>query len=189
MKAAAIAGGVLAAAYPFAVYFGLDAIEPRTLALVVAIAAGLRVLQVKRIFGAAEVATLGATALLAAAIAWSNSEDLLELYPVVVSLGLLASFGLTLKRGPSMIERFARLREPDLGPAGVLYTRRVTMVWCAFFAINAAIAAWTALAASREAWLLYNGFVSYCLVGALFAGEWLVRKRVLVRLALAESRG
>jgi uncharacterized membrane protein len=188
MKAAAIAGGVLAAAYPFAVYFGLDAIEPRTLALFIAGVAGLRVLQVKRIFGAADVAALGATALLAAAVAWSNSETLLKFYPVVVSLGLLASFALTLRRGPPMIERFARLREPDLGPAGVTYTRRVTVLWCAFFAINAAIATYTAVAASREAWLLYNGFVSYCIVAALFAGEWLVRKRVMLKLELVEPR-
>ena len=188
MKAAAIAGGVLAAAYPFAVYFGLDLIEPRTLALIVAVAAGLRVLQVKRIFGAADVAALGATALLAAAVAWSNSETLLKFYPVVVSLGLLASFGLTLKYGPPMVERFARLREPDLGRAGMRYTRRVTIVWCAFFAINAAVALYTAVAASREAWLLYNGFVSYCIVAALFAGEWLVRRRVMPKLELAEPR-
>ena len=189
MKGLAIAGGVLAAAYPFAVYFGLDVLEPRRLALIIAVVASLRALQVRRVFRGADVATLGATALLAAAIAWSNSEVLLRFYPAVISLGLLASFGLTLRRGPSMIERFARLREPGLGHAGVVYTRRVTQVWCAFFALNAAIAIYTAVAASREAWLLYNGFVSYLLVGALFAGEWLVRKRALERLELAEHRG
>jgi uncharacterized membrane protein len=189
VKALAIAGGVLAAAYPFAVYFGLDVVEPRRLALIVAVVAGLRALQVRRVFRAADLAMLGAIALLAAAVAWSNSEMLLRFYPAVISLGLLASFALTLKRGPSMIERFARLRDPDLGSAGVVYTRRVTQVWCGFFAFNAGIAIYTAIGASREAWLLYNGFVSYLIVAALFAGEWLVRKRALERIELAEQRG
>lgn len=186
MRRLAIAGGVVAAAYPFAVYFGLDALEPRRLALIVAAVAAVRALQARQVLRAPELATLGATALLAGAIALWNSEAMLRFYPVVVSLGLLASFAVTLRRGPSMIERFARIVDPQLSAAGVAYTRRVTKVWCAFFAINAAIAAYTALGASREAWLLYNGFISYLIVGGLIAGEWLVRKRAIARIELAE---
>ena len=32
-----------------------------------------------------------------------------------------------------MIERFARIREPNLSMQAVSYTRRVTQVWCVFF--------------------------------------------------------
>lgn len=77
-----------------------------------------------------------------------------------------------------MIERFARLRHPDLPEAGVHYTRQVTQVWCGFFFVNALVAAWTAVAVSREAWALYNGLIAYVLMGTLFAGEWLVRQRL-----------
>jgi uncharacterized membrane protein len=189
LKAAAIAGGCLAVAYPFAVYFGLDAFEPRHLAFVLVLAALGRVAGARRYFGRADVAIVIATALLAGAIAWSNSELMLRFYPVVISLGLLAAFAQTLLRPPSMIERFARLAEPDLGAAGVAYTRRVTQAWCVFFAANGAIALYTAVAASRETWLLYNGFISYLLVGAMYGGEWLIRRRVLNRVELAESRG
>ena len=33
----------------------------------------------------------------------------------------------------SAIERIARLQHPDLPPEGVVYTRRVTQIWCVFF--------------------------------------------------------
>ena len=77
-----------------------------------------------------------------------------------------------------MIERLARLQEPDLPAAGVAYTRRVTQVWCGFFIVNGSVSLLTALFASDAGWALYNGVISYALMGLLFVGEWLIRKRV-----------
>ena len=101
-----------------------------------------------------------------------------RLYPVLVNAGLLASFGYTLLRPPTMIERLARLHEPDLPPHAVRYTRRVTQVWCVFFACNGLAALVTALWMSERIWALYNGLIAYILIGLLFAIEWLVRQRV-----------
>jgi uncharacterized membrane protein len=98
-----------------------------------------------------------------------------RLYPVFMSAAMLAVFAHSLWRSPSMIERFARIVEPDLPPAGVAYTRNVTWVWCGFFALNGAVALWTALWADLAVWTLYNGAISYGLVGALAGGEWLLR--------------
>ena len=63
------------------------------------------------------------------------------------------------------------------------YTRRVTQAWCLFFALNGVVALATALAASDEVWMLYNGLVAYGLIGAMFAGEWLIRRHVRRRWA------
>ncbi len=92
---------------------------------------------------------------------------------------MLILFGTTLLRPPTMVERFARLRKPELSPAGVRYTRRVTEAWCLFFVFNCAVAAYTALFASREVWALYNGFIVYILMGTLFVGERAVRRRMI----------
>ncbi|MCH7339233.1 MULTISPECIES: septation protein IspZ [Acinetobacter] len=100
----------------------------------------------------------------------------LKLYPVGMSLGALIIFALTLYRPPSMIERFARLVEPDLPASGVVWTRKVTVVWCFFFAINAMIALATVFAPMKY-WIIYNGFVSYLLMGILFLGEYILRKK------------
>ena len=101
----------------------------------------------------------------------------LKLYPVLMSLGSLAIFAATLIKPPSMIERFARLAEPNLPEAGVIWTRKVTIVWCIFFVCNALIALATVLCASMQLWVLYNGFISYVLMGLLLLGEFILRKR------------
>jgi len=106
-----------------------------------------------------------------AAIVWTNSEHLLRIYPSLVNLGLLIAFGATLVHGTSMIEKFARIGTPDLSDAAVRHTRRVTQIWCVFFATNGLFSLYTALYWQREAWSLYNGAISYGLVGALLGGE------------------
>jgi uncharacterized membrane protein len=96
-----------------------------------------------------------------------------------VSAGLLVAFGATLRRGPTMIEKFARSTYPEPSPEIIRYTRRVTQVWCVFFIVNGGFSVYTALYWSRASWALYNGFVAYLLIGALLAGEWLWRSIVI----------
>ncbi|MGO2055828.1 MAG: hypothetical protein ACTH2G_08900 [Halomonadaceae bacterium] len=81
-----------------------------------------------------------------------------------------------------VIERLARLREPELPAAGIRYTRNVTWAWCGFFILNGAIASWTALYASLATWTLYNGAISYGLIAVMFTGEWLIRHQLRSRL-------
>lgn len=101
----------------------------------------------------------------------------LKLYPVFMSIGAFIIFASTLIKPPSMIERFARLAEPDLAPEGVAWTRQVTKVWCGFFCLNAAIALITVFGMPMKIWVLYNGFLSYVLMGLLMLGEFILRKR------------
>jgi uncharacterized membrane protein len=167
--------GALTLAYPFLVYFGIDRAEPRWLAFLLAAVALLRATATRDaiwLWGAAFGLALAALS------AASNALLPLKLYPVLVNSVLLVFFGASLAHPPSMIERLARLREPELPQAAIAYTRLVTQVWCAFFAVNGSIALVTALWASDEAWAVYNGFVAYVLIGLLFAGEWVVRRRV-----------
>jgi uncharacterized membrane protein len=167
----------LTAAYPLIVYLSLGHIEPRYLALLLLALGALRWLaggaQVVQARWVAAVALLlaGSTALL-------NLSLPLKLYPVLVNFALLAVFGLSLWRGPTVVERIARLQEPDLDPRGVAYTHRVTQVWCGFFVLNGGLSLATALWASEKVWALYNGLIAYGLIGTLMAGEWLVRRRL-----------
>jgi len=169
--------------YPPLIYFGLEFAEPRQVALLLALLALLRrrsdAARLLAGLSHIDLAVLVALLALAGITALTNSETLLRLYPAAVNLGLLLLFGLSLRAPPSMVERFARLRDPQLPPAGVRYTRCVTQVWCAFFFVNGSIAGYTALSSSRETWALYNGLIAYLLMGALFSGEWLIRRRLL----------
>jgi uncharacterized membrane protein len=161
--------------YPLAIWAGHGKVEPRWLACLLLLAAATRLPKLK-LSRSARWTAAGALALAAVAVA-ANALLPLKLYPVLVNGALLAAFGYSLAAPPSMIERFARLREPELPPAAVAYTRRVTQAWCAFFAFNGAVALWTALYASEATWSLYNGAVSYLLMGLLFGGEYLLRIR------------
>ena len=113
---------------------------------------------------------------------WGTRNSACGAYPVAVNAVMLAIFLSSLWRGMPVIERLARLREPELPAAGVRYTRNVTWAWCGFFILNGAIASWTALYASLATWTLYNGAISYGLIAVMFTGEWLVRHQLRSRL-------
>ncbi|MBZ4415730.1 hypothetical protein [Myxococcus sp. RHSTA-1-4] len=167
--------GLLSLAYPLLVYYGLGRFEPRWMALPLAGMAVVRAVATReRVWLAAAAGAL----VLAAASMLGNHALPLKLYPVLVNTMLLTVFATSLAWPPSVIERLARLREPELPPSGVAYTRRVTQVWCGFFVFNGGMALATALWASDATWALYNGLLSYGLMGLLFAGEWVVRRRV-----------
>lgn len=100
----------------------------------------------------------------------------LKLYPVFMSIGAFVIFFSTLIKPPSMIERFARIVEPDLPQEGVAWTRNVTIVWCFFFLLNAIVAIFTVFFTSTDVWVIYNGFISYVLMGIIFAAEFMLRK-------------
>lgn len=101
----------------------------------------------------------------------------MRFYPVGVSLAMLLLFGSSLVSGMPVIEQIARLKDPQLPDTAIPYTRKVTWIWCLFFVVNGSIAAWTALYGSMQQWLSYNGLISYCLMGLMFAGEWCLRPR------------
>jgi uncharacterized membrane protein len=88
---------------------------------------------------------------------------------------MLAIFACSLKFPPTVIERFARLKSPQLSLKALAYTRKVTVVWCCFFVVNASIALYTVFFASTKIWTLYNCFISYCLMVGLLLAEFLVR--------------
>jgi uncharacterized membrane protein len=170
--------GLLAVAYPFLIYAGLRWLEPRSVALLLGGAVALRAVLGWQRPSAQELRRLAVPGLLVAAVlvltlALNDARALLFV-PVLANGALLVAFGRTL-RGPSLVETFARLREPELSDAQIRYCRTVTGVWCVFFAANAAVCLWLALVADLWLWTLYTGLVSYLLVGAVFAVEFVVR--------------
>lgn len=167
-------------AYPVVVYLGFGRWQPLWLGLALAALLLLRAWSARD--GVWLAAGLGA-ALLSLASQWGGSWVPLKLYPVMVSAVLLGVFAASLARPPTIVERIARLTEPQLPPEAIAYTRKVTLAWCGFFIVNGAVAAATVAWGSDEAWLLYNGLLSYLLMGAFFSGEWLLRQRMRSRLA------
>jgi uncharacterized membrane protein len=141
--------------YPFAVYYGMAHFAPWQFALL-----------------------LGSLWLARAVTGKRRPGDVLMAGAVLLFCLLLALFGASLKYGPPMVERLARLREPQLPQKAIRYTRHVTIAWCLFFLCNGLCAAALTLWAPLSWWALYTGLISYVLIGLMFAIEWLIRQRV-----------
>jgi len=112
-----------------------------------------------------------------------NSHIILKFYPLLMNLVLLGAFGMTLFSPPNMIFRFATMQDKkikgSLGEKSVeVYCRTVTKAWCGFFIFNGSIAAFTIFHGSDLVWSVYNGGISYILIGIFFTGELIIRKMV-----------
>src|SRR5262245_12778126 len=83
--------------------------------------------------------------LVLACLAVLNSTLAAKAYPVAISSAAVATFAASLWRPPSLIEQFARIREPDLSLEAQSYCRNVTIVWTVWLTINTVIAAGLAL--------------------------------------------
>lgn len=170
---------LLAVAYPFVVYVGLERLGPRELGLGLLLLSVLRIALVapSRILDYVHSFWMPALSVVVVAAAAAASDDPLALLlaPTLVSWTLLGVFAHSLFRGPPLIERLARVRAGHLSMEQQAYCRTVTLVWCGFFALNGAIALFLALFAAVGVWASYTGFGAYLLIGALFLIELAVR--------------
>ena len=110
----------------------------------------------------------------------SNSGRVVMVYPVIINAGLFIYFWQSLKSGQTAIERLARIEQPDLPFEAIGYTRILTQVWCGFFILNGATSILTVAIGDMKLWALYNGLISYVLIGVLILGERLLRPRLIV---------
>ncbi|MDR2864453.1 MAG: AMP-binding protein [Spirochaetaceae bacterium] len=114
----------------------------------------------------------------------------LQLYPVIINLIMLFVFGISFFIPPVIIFRFATLGDKSIkgSPAEkqiYRYCRKVTLVWCLFFVGNGAFALFTFFSKSKILWLIYNGFISYILIGILIFGEMGIRKMMKKKISRA----
>ena len=159
--------------YPLMILWLLPHAGARALAL-----AGLGLLLARAVI-TRKVRQNGLFALPIIVLLMAGQDELgLRLYPVLGNLMMLVMFAGSLMGPMPLVERLARISEPDLPEAGIRYTRNVTWVWTGFFALNTLAALATAVWADLATWTLYNGALSYLLTPLLFHGEWIVRQYV-----------
>jgi len=171
---------VLLLSYPVLVWLALQQASPRAVAAVMVAAfaavAGAALFRTDELllFLLRRFGVLVVFALMAAAF---DDPLALKLLPAFTHLWLLGTFAATLRQGPPFAEHFARRAHGGDLPGFLRpYTRNVTIVWCVFFAINAVVYAWLAVAAPLETWAFYTGFGCYALSFALIAGEYVFHK-------------
>jgi uncharacterized membrane protein len=170
-----VLAAALTVAYPLAVYFGLTRLGTRSVVVLLAFVMVAGVIVQKRKLS--ELKGVLAAALVLALTAFFDDHRFLLATPVLINLGLLATFGGSLRTETPIVEKFARMQVSDLSLEEIRYCRSVTQVWSVFFVLNGTAAAVLALAAPLSWWALYTGLIAYGLIGGLGAFEYVIRKR------------
>ena len=97
------------------------------------------------------------------------------------NLALAALFGRTLfGAGEPLVTQMARMVFPQgISERKRRYTRQVTLAWTLFFMANASLSAGLFLLAPPAVWSAFANLLSLPLIGMMFIGEHLCRRRVL----------
>lgn len=98
----------------------------------------------------------------------------LKFYPPICNLFVFVVFFSSLFAKETIIQKFARMCGDKLERPAWVYTRNLTYVWCVFMFMNLLISIWT-IFLSDNIWMLYNGCISYILIGLFFGIEYVVR--------------
>lgn len=170
---------VFAALSPFVLYF---AVTLARIELAAAILLGFALLRaIPAVLGARREHRLAALRLPLVAIVSAGVGVVAQDHRALLALPSASQLGFGMVflgslRGTPLVEHFARMKAPALGPAQRRYCRTVTVVWgvvlVAAALVGFALAAWAPL----RVWAAFTGVGSYVLVGVVFSAEYLTRK-------------
>ena len=97
-----------------------------------------------------------------------------KFYPPSINFCLFVIFFSSIFQEKTVIQKIALSMEPDAKPWVLNYTRKLTYIWSIFIFLNFLVSVAT-IFMSKEIWALYNGVISYILVGLLFGIEYIIR--------------
>lgn len=159
----------VAIAYPIAVFFALQhGFSVRMFGLILVCFVLIALVRHKNIW-------MGLCGIILACLAMiSDCEIFLKLYPVLMNAAVCVAFTVSLWNVP-LIQRFGEKMKYKMDDGAKLYARRVTIAWAIFMGINTCISFATVFM-SDWLWTLYNGLISYCLIGIMIIGEYIVRR-------------
>lgn len=97
-----------------------------------------------------------------------------KLYPILMNFIFLCVFFGSLFAKETVIQKIAKHLDGKLEEPVLTYTKNLTYVWIVFLFLNFSISVWS-LFLSDNFWALYNGLISYLLIGGIFAVELPIR--------------
>lgn len=111
---------------------------------------------------------------LAIGVLITQSEIVLEFYPIVLTLIFLFVFGVPLLQGKSIITRFAMMMDDAIEThpgRGILERccKALNIVWCIHFIVSLAINCMIVFGSTLRIWTLYNALISYLVQGLIIA--------------------
>jgi uncharacterized membrane protein len=127
------------------------------------------------------------------------AELIFRMYPAIADLVYLTVLMTSLFIPPPLVHYFINMLDKKLvknldSSYYERFCRGATIIWCVFFGLDAAVSVFTVFWASTLIWGIYNGGITYGLMGVIFAGEYIVikmteKKGRFLRKEKAEIRG
>lgn len=178
-----IISGIFFLLYPYLVYKG---VQQGVVWFAPAVIAGLYFYQaLKARTRRGRIQNLGIVFILLAGAVYYQAL-MAKLVPIIIQLSLMLFFGKTLLpgKGPSLVERFARLEFPVMPPVLSRYCRQLTIMWTGFFAFNVLACLLLALFAPVQWWAIFTGVLIFALTAVLMIAEYIWRLFLFRRIEL-----
>ncbi len=182
-----IAVGVLVVAWAILAHYGSAGDGPADFSAALATAPMLAfvVILLWRVGQPLLIALGGLLILALLALSWPTLRQNVALLFYVQHLGTNLALGTLFGRslfggGDALVTTFAKLAHDGvISPAKARYTRQVTVAWTLFFFASAGVSTVLFLFGQTIVWSVFVNLLSTPLVVLMFAGEHLVRNRVL----------
>ena len=97
-----------------------------------------------------------------------------KFYPVLANFTVFLVFFISYFQKETVIQKIAKSIEGELDDFTKKYTKNLTLCWAIFTFLNFLISLFSVFM-TEKFWAIYNGFVSYILIGSFFAIEYVVR--------------
>ncbi len=182
-----IAVGVLVVAWAILAHYGSAGDGPADFSAALATAPMLAfvVILLWRVGQPLLIALGGLLILALLALSWPTLRQNVALLFYIQHLGTNLALGTLFGRslfggGDALVTTFAKLAHDGvISPAKARYTRQVTVAWTLFFFASAGVSTVLFLFGQTIVWSVFVNLLSTPLVVLMFAGEHLVRNRVL----------
>jgi uncharacterized membrane protein len=121
----------------------------------------------------------------------TKSSLTLKIYPALADLIYLVIMGTSILIPPPLVFYFLNMFDKKIKEhinPGFFeqYCRRAAIIWCVFFVFDGAVSLVTAFWGSDIIWGIYNGGITYVLMGLIFVGEYFILK-MIEKKSLAEK--
>jgi uncharacterized membrane protein len=121
------------------------------------------------------------------------SKMIFEIYPALADVVYLTILSTSLFIPPNIVYSFINVFDKKLKEHLETayfedYCRKCTIYWCIFFILDFIISLITAFFGSDLVWGIYNGGVTYVLMGLLFVGEYVIIKVIEKRAVLDQEK-
>jgi len=122
-----------------------------------------------------------------------DSPIIIKLYPALASLAYLTIMVTSFFFPPPLAYYFVDIFDKSIKtkiPKEIFdnFCHRATVIWCVFFVIDGIIASITAYLGSDFVWGIYNGGITYCVMGLIFVGEFIVLKTIEKKYLMEHSK-